>query len=147
MSDEIFALLPRPTNETRPFWEGCNRGELLLAHCTACGHVFYYPRLYCPKCGSDRLGWKKASGRGVLYSFTHVHVSFYGPTWESQLPYTLVLVDLEEGPRMLSRLTGSREQTGRAAIGQALELDFVQVEQQKIPYFRIVEAIARSRAG
>src|SRR3989304_3427326 len=103
---DIFAILPSPTNETAPFWEGCNRSELLLCACEACGHVFYYPRLYCPKCGSEKLAWRASEGRGTLYSFTRVGVSFYGKKWESQIPYTLVLVDLDEGPRMLSRLVG-----------------------------------------
>jgi uncharacterized OB-fold protein len=132
---EIFAILPAPTKETAPFWEGCNRGELLLCACEACGRAFYYPRLYCPDCGSGNLAWRASAGRGTLYSFTHVGVSFYGPKWESQIPYTLVLVDLDEGPRMLSRLVGERR--SQARIGDRLDLEFVEVEKQKLPYFRI----------
>ena len=132
---DILAILPSPTKETAPFWEGCNRGELLLSVCEDCAHVFYYPRLYCPRCGSEKLAWRASAGRGTLYSFTHVGVSFYGPTWESQLPYTLVLVDLDEGPRMLSRLIGKQHKEAR--IGDRLEVDFVEVEKQRLPYFRI----------
>ena len=132
---DIFAILPAPTNESAPFWEGCNRGELLLQKCGDCSHVFYYARLFCPKCGSRKLEWQPSAGRGTLYSFTHVGVSFYGPKWESQIPYTLVLVDLDEGARMLSRLTGERR--AEARIGDRLVMKLVEVEQQKLPYFRI----------
>lgn len=133
--EDILAILPSPTQETKPFWEGCNRSELLLSACEDCAHVFYYPRLYCPKCGSEKLGWRASTGCGTLYSFTQVGVSFYGPTWESQIPYTLVLVDLDEGPRMLSRLVGKSRNEAR--IGDRLEVEFVEVEKQRLPYFRI----------
>ena len=132
---DIFAILPSPTSESAPFWEGCNRGELRLQKCGDCDHVFYYARLFCPKCGSRKLDWQASAGTGTLYSFTHVGVSFYGQKWESQIPYTLALVDLDEGPRMLSRLVGD----GRAGakIGDRLQLEFVEVETQKLPFFRI----------
>ena len=65
---------------------------------------------------------RKASGNGRVFSFTHVHVSFYGSQWESQLPYTPVLVDLDEGVRMLSRLVGpDREQV---TIGDQCDCQF-----------------------
>ena len=132
----LFAILPSPTKETAPFWEGCNRSELLLSACEACGHTFYYPRLFCPKCGGDRLAWRASKGRGTLYSFSHVGVSFYGKKWESQIPYTLALVDLDEGPRMLSRLTGP--DCDKAKIGDRVRVQFVEFEKQKLPYFSIV---------
>ena len=132
---DIFAILPKPTVESAPFWEGCNRGELLLQKCGDCAHVFYYARLFCPKCGSRKLDWNAATGKGTIYSFTHVGVSFYGPQWASQIPYTVVLVDLDEGPRMVSRLVS--EARAEAKIGDRVELELVEVEKQKLPYFRI----------
>lgn len=134
--DDIIAILPAPTSESAPFWEGCNRGELLLQRCEACRHVFYYPRLFCPRCGDRKLVWQAASGRGVVYSFTHVEVSFYGPKWESQLPYTPVLVDLEEGVRMLSRLVGADR--ANVKIGNRVALSFVAFEKQQLPFFTLV---------
>ncbi len=133
--EDIYAILPSPTTESAPFWEGCNRGELLLQRCDACKHVFYYARSFCPACGHDKLTWQAASGKGTVYSFSHVHVSFYGAKWESQLPYTSVLIDLDEGPRMLSRLTGP----GRTdvKIGDKLAVAFVEYENQKLPFFAL----------
>ena len=133
--ENIFAIRPTPTGESRPFWEACNRGELLLQICESCNHVFYYPRFLCPSCGNDKLGWKSASGRGTIYSFTHVAVSFYGPQWESQVPYTPVLVDLDERVRMLSRLVGPDRD--KVKIGDRVRVRFVEFETQKLPYFSI----------
>jgi uncharacterized OB-fold protein len=129
---EITAMLPRPTALTQPFWDGCDREELLLCHCGACGHVFYYPRPHCIACGSEDIALKPAAGTGRVFSFTHVAVSFYGPAWDSQLPYTVVLVDLDEGPRFLSRLVGTGAPT--VASGDRVRLRFIPIEGHKLPY-------------
>jgi uncharacterized protein len=134
MSADIKAILPQRTVDSTPFWEGCNQDKLLLRHCQACDQLSYFPRSACPHCGGRALDWREASGRATIYSFTHVAVSFYGPEWESQLPYTPVLVDLEEGPRMLSRLIGAGRDLIR--IGDRVQLVFVEVEGQRLPYFQ-----------
>lgn len=133
----LKAIAPRPTDATRSFWEGCNREELLLAHCDDCGLDFYYPRLACPHCGSRALSWRRSSGKGRVFSFSHVEMSFHGPSWESQLPYTVVIVDLEEGPRMVSRLVGD----GRAVVqsGDPVAVVFPEFDGQKLPYFCLSE--------
>ncbi len=133
---EILAILPKPTTETAPFWEGCDRGELLLRRCEACGERSYYPRRLCPHCGSERLAWERAAGRGTVYSHSEICISFYGGAWESQLPYTVVLVDLDEGPRMLSRLVPG---SPPARTGSRVALEFVEVEGRKLPYFTVLE--------
>ena len=59
MPDEQYkAILPKPTQASAPFWEGCDREELLLPSCRPCGHVFYYPRIACPSCGKAMGTWK-----------------------------------------------------------------------------------------
>ena len=132
--ERLTAILPTPTAASAPFWEACNRGELQLPHCRACDRLFYYPRTHCPHCGSRELDTRKAAGGGRIFSFTHVHVSFQGSTWEAQLPYTPVLVDLDEGVRMLSRLIG--EGRDAVAIGDRVTLTFAEIEGRKLPYFR-----------
>lgn len=138
---ELRAVLPQPTAASAPFWEGCDREELVLPVCEACGHVFFYPRIHCPRCAGRALGWTRASGRGTVFSFTHVAVSFHGAEWESQLPYTVILVDLAEGPRMASRLIGE----GREAVrsGDPVAVTFPQVEGRRLPFFTRVP----SRSG
>ena len=135
---DLRAVLPEPTNASVPFWDGCHRQELTLPVCEDCGRVFFYPRIHCPACGSRRLGWRRASGRGTVFSFTHVAVSFHGSDWESQLPYTVVLVDLEEGVRMVSRLIGG----GRAAVrtGDAVDFTFPMIEGRRMPFVELAAA-------
>jgi uncharacterized protein len=135
--EDIFALLPSPTDASRPFWEACNEGQLQLQFCGGCRRLFYYPRYNCPHCGGDDLEWRAARGEGTVWSFTHVEVSFYGPQWESQIPYSPVLIDLDEGPRMLSRLVGERR--GEVRIGDRVRIAFVPFKNQMLPYFTLIQ--------
>lgn len=130
---QLLAVLPKPTVDSTPFWEGCNGEQLLLQRCTQCRHVFYFARRLCPACGGGELAWEASQGRGSVYSFSEVHVPFQGPEWASQLPYTVVLVDLDEGPRMLSRWLGPKGTT--PAIGQRVRVRFPEVDGQKLPFF------------
>jgi uncharacterized protein len=130
----LRAVLPRPTAASAPFWEACNREELILPKCDDCGAVFYYPRIACPHCGSQNLGWIRASGKGRIFSFTRVAVSFHGDVWQLQLPYHVVLVDLAEGPRMVSRLIGKDREDVRS--GDGVEVTFPEIEGQRLPFFR-----------
>lgn len=130
--EPIRAILPVPTKDSAAFWAACDAGRLALPRCTACGHVFYYPRQMCPRCGGRELGEVDSAGRGTVFSFTHVAVSFYGASWDDQLPYTVILVDLDEGPRMLSRLIGD---SAGLRVGDRVRLNLVTVEGHKLPYF------------
>lgn len=130
----IKAIAPTRTVDSEFFWDSCRDGRLMLPRCMECQRLFYYPRNACPHCGSQKLGWHEASGKGTIHSFTHVHVSFYGPEWEQQLPYTPILVDLAEGPRMLSRLVG--DDRGEVRIGEHVQVVFVPADKDRIPYFR-----------
>lgn len=88
------------------YWEGLARGELRLQACTRCGTLRHYPRLLCSRCFSDGVVWRAVSGRGRVHSWTVVHHAFH-PAFAGDLPYTLVTVDLEEGPRALGRWHGA----------------------------------------
>ena len=95
--------LPIVTDENRPFWDGCREGKLLLQFCAACQQHQFYPRLYCMQCESDRLRWVEASGRGVIYSYTIIHQN-KSPDFMADVPYNVAIVQLEEGPRMMSNI-------------------------------------------
>jgi uncharacterized OB-fold protein len=85
------------------FRSGLMRGELLLQKCESCGKLNMYPRYACPFCQSQLLGWKKASGRGTLHSFTVLRMG--APAgFEGDLPYALGVIKLEEGVQLLARL-------------------------------------------
>ena len=77
-------------------------GEFCLQRCADCAGWVFYPRVLCPRCGGDRLEWRPASGRGTVYSRA---VLQRRP--EKGGPHAIVLVELEEGPRMMSRLPGT----------------------------------------
>jgi uncharacterized protein len=87
---------PQPNPETVPFWEAASRGELLLKKCTACGETHYYPRSICPFCFSDQTDWIKASGDGVIYSYSVMR--------RVEVPYAIAYVTLAEGPSMLTNI-------------------------------------------
>lgn len=125
--------LPVPTPVTQPFWEGTRRHRLMLQRCDE-GHVFFYPRSHCPRCLSNRLEWAEASGRGTLYSYT-VARRPTSPDFEEDVPFVIAVVELDEGPRMTSRLV--EVDLDRVEIGMRLEVVFDDVtEEVTLPYFR-----------
>ena len=95
--------LPTPDEETEPFWAAANDGRFLVKHCNACGEYHFYPRPFCPHCWSTDVEWFEASGRATLYTWSVVHVNEL-PPFNERLPYVAALVDLEEGPRMMSNV-------------------------------------------
>jgi uncharacterized protein len=85
------------------FREGLARGDLLIQKCIECSRLNMYPRYACPYCQSQSLGWQRASGRGVLHSFTVLRLG--APEgFERELPYAIGVVKLEEGVQLLARL-------------------------------------------
>ena len=91
---------PMVDSENAPFWKAAREGKLLIKRCTSCATDFYYPRGICPKCWSDKTEWKEASRRGTIYSYSVVHQN-PAPPFKEFCPYGVLLVDLEEGPRMM----------------------------------------------
>ena len=97
--------LPSTDIETQPFWDGLKEHKFLLRHCNACGRDHYYPRPFCPTCWSDDLSWKPASGRGRLYTYSIVHVNDL-PPFNERVPYVAAIVELDEGPRVMTNVEG-----------------------------------------
>lgn len=95
--------LPMIEDDTREFWDATRDGRLLLRHCRSCGAVHYYPRNFCPACWSDDVDWVEASGLGSLYTWSTVFQNDL-PPFNEQLPYVAAIVELDEGPRMMTRL-------------------------------------------
>jgi uncharacterized OB-fold protein len=95
-------LAPTPTPETRPFWEGAKRHELMLPRCKACGKCHFYPRGICPHCWSNDLEWIKASGKGKLHTFAIPQRSIMGIPG----PFITAIVELAEGPRIATNIVG-----------------------------------------
>ena len=92
-----------PDSTTESWWNATKQGSLLVQRCRACAHVQHYPRTLCTKCASTDLEDIAATGRGMVYSFTVVHRSPH-PAFEP--PYAVALVRLDEGPVLVSNITG-----------------------------------------
>ena len=90
--------------DSRPYWEGVTRGELLLQHCQNCERAVFYPRVVCPLCFSTDLEWRAASGTGTVYSYTVMRKA--SGRFATDPPTVVALVDLDEGVRMMSHLVG-----------------------------------------
>ena len=97
--------LPSPDGDTAALWAGMREGKLLLQRCDKCGNVEYYQQQLCRRCGSEDLVAKPASGRGKVHSFSVVHRA-PGPAFKDDVPYAVLLVELAEGPRMISTYAG-----------------------------------------
>ena len=127
--------LPLPSPETKPFWDSARRHELSLPFCRPCGAFFYYPRAACPRCLSSDLAWKTVSGRGTLHTFTVVHRGQKGFPLGS--PYVIAIVELEEGPRMMTNLVGIAPDPATIRIGMPVEVTFEDATPEcSLPYFR-----------
>jgi uncharacterized protein len=126
--------LPNPDDETRPFWDGCREGKFLVRHCNACREYHFYPRPFCPKCWSTDVDWVEASGRAHLYTYSVVHANDL-PPWPERVPYVAAVVDLDEGPRVMTNVEGI--EFDDIEIGMALTVDFKSIDDDvSIPIFR-----------
>lgn len=104
LSDADFIKpVPRPMPWSLPFWDAARQGRLVLKTCLDCGHIDHPPYLYCTECGSHNSEWRAASGKAKLVAFA---VNTYGvpAAFIEDLPYVLALVELPEGPRMISNI-------------------------------------------
>lgn len=135
MADEYRAPLPRPTPESKPFWDACKAHELRLQRCRACDQAYFYPRNVCPSCLSSDVEWFRASGRGKLHTFSVVYSGGKYPPLE--LPFVLAVVELEEGPKMLSNLVGVPADPAQLRCEMPVVVEFADVtEQITLPRFR-----------
>ena len=128
--------VPKPNPETAPFWEGCAVGELRLQHCRDCEHVQYPPRRLCSACFSQHVEWRTASGRGTVRSWSTVR-SPGAPGFADEVPFLSVLIQLEEGPTMLSVLRQCTD--AEVDFDMPVEVIFEQRSQDiHVPYFKPV---------
>jgi uncharacterized OB-fold protein len=116
MSDVPLKPTPPKSDVSRPYWEAAAEGRLLIQQCGSCKVLRHYPRLICAECYSDQVLWTEASGHGKIHSWTVAHHAFH-PAFKTELPYTIVTVDLAEGPRSLGRWLGGSPKIGQAVMG------------------------------
>ncbi|MEV2250996.1 OB-fold domain-containing protein [Streptomyces sp. NPDC050147] len=116
--------LPELDAFTRPYWDAAADGHLLIRRCGGCGKAHHYPREFCPHCWSEDVAWERASGLATLYTWSVVHRNDL-PPFGARVPYAAAVVDLAEGPRMMTEIIGWEGSEGsELRIGMALEVAF-----------------------
>ncbi|WP_328318071.1 Zn-ribbon domain-containing OB-fold protein [Streptomyces sp. NBC_00388] len=126
--------LPEPDAFTAPYWAAAAGGRLLIRRCAACGKPHHYPREFCPHCWSEDVTWERASGRATLYTWSVVHRNDLPPFGE-RVPYVAAVVDLAEGPRLMTEIVDCPPE--RLRIGMALDVTFSEpAPGVHVPVFR-----------
>ncbi len=125
---------PRPAPESLPFWEGARAHKLLLPRCNACGKFWFPPSRRCPHCLSSDFVWAETSGRGRIYSFVVFH-RVYHPAFEGDVPYVVAIVELDEGPRLLSNIVGTPPDDVRCDM--RVRVMFEDLDDVTIPKFAV----------
>lgn len=127
---------PKPTPETRHFWEGTRQGELRLQRCNACERSYFPPRPFCPHCNADDVTVYAASGRGKLHSYVISHRPAPGFT----PPYAIAVVETQEGPRLMSNIVECPQTPEALQLDMDLEVVFQKLDDEiTLPLFRPAE--------
>lgn len=120
MSDAL--TMPEPSTVSTPFWAATEKHQLVMQRCESCHRLVWYPRAVCPRCGGFSLRWEPLSGEGIVYAVS-VHHRAAHPAFAKRVPYSVVLVDLDEGARMMSNVFGDPPEVGDAVSLAWLPLD------------------------
>ena len=135
MATDYAKTLPPITLGTSPFWEGTRQHKLKAYKCLNCGS-YYWPAIDCMKCDHARMDWVEVTGRGEIYSFTIIH-QVYHPAWKDDVPYNVCWVKLDEGPILISNVTGGNNND--LYIGMRVEAVFDDVTVEvTLPRFKPV---------
>ena len=97
--------IPVPSAESQAYWDGLRDRKLLMPRCDACGKYWFPPSLLCPHCNETKWTWTSTSGRGRIFSYVVYH-RVYHPGFAEEVPYAVAVIELDEGPRMVSNVIG-----------------------------------------
>jgi uncharacterized OB-fold protein len=119
------------------FWEGTRAGELRLQRCNSCRKAYFPPRPFCPHCAAREVSVFRATGRGRLYSYVIHHRPVPGFT----PPYAIAVVELDEGPRMMTNIVECPQTPEALQLDMPLEVTFEKMDADiSIPLFRPAKA-------
>lgn len=139
---------PRPavTDDNAPFWSAIRDHELSLPCCNECRKTYLPPAPVCPFCLSLDVGWRKASGKGVLNAWTRVHRPFL-KSFADDVPYIVAQVELEEGPRIITNLVGLQPDE-EPRIGMKVQAIFQAVDELlELVQFKPIQPVADASDG
>ena len=126
-------VIPTPTPETKHYWDGAKDGKLILQKCNYCSGNYFPPRPFCPKCGSRSVQEFQASGKGSLYSYVINHLPSPGFT----PPFAIAVVELEEGPRLMSNIVEWEQTPEALELDMPLEVTFEKLNDDiTLPQFK-----------
>jgi uncharacterized protein len=129
--------LPKIDIFNKPFWEHAKAGRLAVQRCADCGHRHMPPGPVCPSCLGEKLDWEVVSGRGKLVSWVTFHRAYWGG-FGADVPYDVCMVELDEGPILVSNLVGASGDN--VAVGAAVTVVFEPVTDAiTLPKFKLVE--------
>ncbi len=122
-------ILPPVSALTAPYWEAARRRELVVQFCCDCSHRPFPPRTHCPQCGGGNLEWRPVTGTGTVYSFTVAHRPPH-PVFAGQCPLVIAIVELTEGPRLMSNVV--RCDPAEVRVGMTVTVAFEAVDDSDI---------------
>ena len=126
--------LPTIAGETKVFWDGCKKGELIIQQCNSCNEYQFYPRGICSNCWTTDIKWVHSTGRGKVWTYTITYQN-RTPGFAEDVPYVLALVELEEGVKMFTNIIECDPK--EVKIGMDVEVTFVRANNFiTIPYFK-----------
>ena len=128
--------LPGINADTKPFWDACRTHQLKIQRCRDCGAFRVAPSFLCPKCHSRNSEWTVSSGRGRVYSYVVYHKAFH-PAFTGEVPYVVAIVELDEGPHLITNIIGCRPDEVRCDMPVEVVWDD-RTEEVAIPLFRPV---------
>ncbi len=131
---QIPKPVPQPAPESLPYWEAARQHRLELPQCEDCNKHWFPPSRTCPHCLSTQFKWSQVSGRGKVFSFV-IYDRIYRPAFTEDVPYVVALVELEEGPRILSNVIGIPPDDVRCDMAVTVVFDDVS-DVTSVPKFK-----------
>jgi hypothetical protein len=126
--------LPEPTPLSKPYWDALAQGQLVYQGCRRCGHAWLPARAECPECLEADWEWRAASGRGRIISWVVFHHAYH-EAFKARVPYNVTLVELEEGPRLLTNIVDP--QNG-IEIGRSVQLAIEKEQDFALARFSLI---------
>jgi uncharacterized OB-fold protein len=136
MSDLVQKPKPRPAPESLPYWQAARDHRLALPKCEECHKFWFPPSRTCPHCLSAKFSFQNVSGKGKIFSFVTFH-RVYRPAFTNDVPYVVALIELDEGPRLLSNIMGVTHDQVKCEMRVEVVFDDYD-EDISIPKFKLV---------
>ncbi len=135
MATSYTGPIPKPTPESKPYWDAAAQGKLRLQKCNDCGQFYFYPRPLCVHCLSRNVEWQDCSGRGTLHTFVINQRAPRG--FPADGPYIIGIVQLDEGPRLMTNIVGIEPDPKKLRCDMPVEVVFEQITPEiSLPKFK-----------